>query len=177
MNLTTPVLEDSQETMVGLERRINQLEETLLEVYPTFCHVYGEIDFAQVTPESFNAPYSTLALPIPHTKLNVTLMTTPPGLVIGMPPSHTPGPLQWGQILEIQFPGETKFMSFRYGGGTGTVEWFSDAGAGYTLPSLLALSDVIHTRRFHLARHEGIRRIKITSNGEMFLCNLAIGIS
>ncbi len=174
---TLPAIEHSQETIAHLENRINQLEETLLEVYPMFCQLYADIDFARLTPEAFDSPYSIHSIPIPCTRLNVTFTTTPPLLVIGTPLSQTPGPLQWRKELQIQFPKDTRFVSFRYGGGTGTVEWFGDSGSGHRLPALPAIAAANDTGHFHLARHEGIRRLKITSSGAMFLSNLAIGIA
>ena len=142
-----------------------------------FCQLYAEIDFAKLTPGAFDSPYSIHSIPIPRTRLNVTFTTTPPLLVIGTPLSHTPGPLQWGTVLDIQFPGDTQFVSFRYGGGAGTVEWFDDNGSGHMLPALPAMTAANDTGQFHLASHEGIHRIKITSSGEMFLSNLAVGIA
>ncbi len=174
---TLPANEPSQETIAHLENRLNQLEETLLEVYPMFCQLYAEIDFSKLTPEAFDSPYSIHSIPIPRTRLNVTFTTTPPLLVIGTPISQTPGPLKWRKVLEIQFPEDTQFVSFRYGGGAGTVEWFGDSGSGHMLPALPAITAAVDTGHFHLARHEGIRRIKITSSGEMFLSNLAVGIA
>jgi hypothetical protein len=173
----SPTIEQSQETIAHLENRINQLEETFLEVYPMFCQLYAEIDFAKLVPEAFDSPYSIHSIPIPGTRLNVTFTASPPLLVIGTPLSQTPGPLQWGTVLEIQFPEDTQVVSFRYGGGTGTVEWFGDSGSGHMLPELPALTAVNDTGQFHLARHEGIRRIKITSSGEMYLSNLAVGMA
>ncbi len=154
-----PAIEQSQETIAHLESRINQLDETLLEVHPTFCHRYADIDFARLTPQAFDSSYSILSIPIPRTKLNVTFTTAPPLLVIGTPLSQTPRPPQWGKVLEIQFPEDTKFVGFRYGGGTGTVEWFGDSGSGQMLPALPAITAAIDTGQFHLARHKGIRRI------------------
>jgi hypothetical protein len=174
---TSPTIEHSQETIAHLENRINQLEAMLLEVYPTFCHLYAEIDFAKLTPEAFDSPYSIHSIPLPRTRLNVTFTTTPPLLVIGMPISQIPGPLKWRTVLEIQFPEDTQFVSFLYGGGTGTVEWFDDSGSGHVLPALPAITTTMDTGHFHLARHEGIRRIKITSSGDMFLSNLAVGMA
>src|SRR5690349_16056343 len=96
--MTSPTIEQPQAMIAHLENRINQLEETLLEVYPMFCQLYAEIDFAKLTPEAFGSPYSIHSIPIPRTRLNVTFTTTPPLLVIGTPLSHTPGPLQWGTV-------------------------------------------------------------------------------
>jgi hypothetical protein len=139
-------------------------------------HTFGEIDFTQMPPESFKSPYSTQSFPVPNTKLSATFITTPPLLTVGTPQSNTPGPLHWEHMLEIQLPSKIRFISFRYGGDTGTLEWSSDSGPGHVLPTLPALVGTIQTREFQLARSEGIRSIKLTSSGEMVLYKLAIGI-
>src|SRR5438128_11564213 len=99
--LTLPA-ENLQETIVSLESRTNQLEETIFELYRSVSRIYGVLEFAQMTPATFAAPYSTHSIAIPHTTLSVTFTTTPARLVIGTPQSATPGPLQWTKILEIQ---------------------------------------------------------------------------
>jgi hypothetical protein len=177
MELMIPAVENSQETVAYLERRMDQLEDTLLAVYASFCHSYGEIDFTRMPSETFNAPYSTHSMPIPQTRLNVTFITTPPLLVIGTPDPNTPGSLRWERLLEIRFPNDTKFVSFRYGGGTGTVEWFSDGDSGHMMPPLPGISAANQTRNFYLAKNEGVRSLKITSKGDMVLHNLAIGVT
>lgn len=173
--MQTPILmENINETSATMQSRITHLEETILELYQSFCPIYGTIDFAQVPPEDFDTPYSTHSVPIPHTKLNVTFVTTPPHLVIGTPSAHTPGPLHWGHELKIEFPVHTAFVSFHYGGETGDVQWFSADGAGHQLPAL-AMPD--QTGHFYFAHHEGIRHIQITSTGKMYLTTIAVGIS
>src|SRR5579862_7705140 len=123
MKTTIQSAENLEDTNVYLESRINQLEETIPELYQAFCQEYGNIEFDQMAPQSFVPPYTIHTIHIPRTKLEVTFVTTPPHLIIGTPP-HTPGPLQWEHILEIQLPRGTKFVSFRYGGGIGELEWF-----------------------------------------------------
>ena len=176
METLTLSAENLQETIVSLESRTNQLEETIFELYRSVSRSYGVLDFAQMTPETFAAPYSIHAITIPQTNLSVTFITTPPGLVIGTPQSMTPGPLQWAKVLEIQLPSHTKFVSFCYGGNVGTVEWFGDDNSGYSLPTLRELSPLTPTRQFYLAKNEGIRGLKLTSSGAMVLHSLAIGI-
>ena len=176
--MQTPLLmENIQEIPETVQSRITQLEETILELYQSFCPIYGTIDFAQVSPEDFDTPYSTHSVPIPHTKLSVNMITTPPHLVIGTPASHTPGPLHWEHKLKIEFPAHTAFVSFRYGGEAGDVQWFSADGAGHPLPALPALVMPDQTGHFYFAQHEGIRSIQITGTGKMFLTTLAVGIS
>jgi|SRR5579859_7997284 len=176
--MQTPMLmENIHESSPTVESRIAHLEETILELYQSFCPVYGTIDFAQVSPEDFDTPFSTHSMPIPDTTLNVTLSTNPPHLVIGAPAAHTPGPLHWDHELKIEFPLHTTFVSFQYGGEAGDVQWFSAAGAGHPLPALPALAIPDQTEHFYFARHEGIRHIQITSTGKMFLTTLAVGIS
>ena len=176
METLTLSAENLQETIVSLESRTNQLEETIFELYRSVSRVYGVLDFTQMTPETFATPYSTHSIAIPHTTLNVTFTTTPPRLVIGNPQSMTPGPLQWTKVLEIQLPSHTKFVSFCYGGGVGTVEWFADDNSGYILPTLRELSPATPTRQFYLAKNEGIRRLRLTRIGETVLHRLTIGI-
>ena len=177
MQTSTPIAENLQESTADLESRIQQLEATLPELYSALCHIYREIDFTQLEPETFTAPYSTHSIPLPHSMLSVTLITTPPMLTIGTPDSHTPGPLHWEHILEVHFPTDTIFVGFCYGGSTGTVEWVSDVGPGHALPALSALPSSGVAGQFYLAKREGIRTIKITSSGEMYLDKLSIGIA
>jgi len=172
-----PAIENSEATFVDLERRIVQVEDAIHTAYASFCDIYGKIEFAELPLETFHTPYSTHSMPIPQTRLNVTFITTPPLLVIGTSDPNTPGSLQWEDILEIRFPNDTKFIGFRYGGGTGTVEWFRDSESGHMLPQLPGLSPANRTRNFYLTKNEGIRSLKITNKGGMVLHNLAIGVT
>ena len=148
-----------------------------MKLYQSICPLYGTIDFAQIAPEDFGPPYSTHSVPIPDTKRSVTLITTPPHLVIGTPDSHIPGPLQWEHELRIVFPLHTTFVSIGYGGETGDVQWFSADGSGHPVPALSALAAPDQAGHFYLAQHEGIHIIQITSTGKMFLNTLTVGIS
>ena len=176
--MQTPMLaEDILETSANVQSRVNQLEETIVELYQSFCPLSGTIDFARLDPEDFDTPYSTHAVPIPGTKRSVTLITTPPHLVIGTPTSHTPGPLHWAHELKIMLPLHTTFVSISYGGETGDVQWFSVDGSGHPVLALSALAAPDQTGHFYLAQHEGIDSIQITSTGKMFLNALTVGLS
>jgi hypothetical protein len=176
--MQTPMLaEDFLETSANMQSRMNQLEKTIVELYLSFCPLSGTIDFAQIVPEDFDTPYSTHSVSIPDTESSVTLITTPPHLVIGTPTSHTPGPLQWGHELKIMFPLHTTFVSISYGGETGDVQWFSVDGSGHPVSALSALTTPDQTGHFYLAQHEGIHMIQITSTGKMVLNTLTVGIS
>jgi hypothetical protein len=176
MEVSTQIAEDSQDSIIALQNRINQLEATIVESYAMFCPLYDELDFMQMTPQSFGEPYSTHSIRLPINKHNVTFITTPPLLVIGAPQSKGSGPLQWGQILEIELPSNTNFVGFRYGGGSGNVEWLSTDNSVHTLPTLPAPTADEQSKQFYLAKRAGIRHLKITSS-EMFLYTLAIGTS
>jgi len=176
--MQTPMLaEDILETSANMQSRMNQLEETIVELYQSFCPLSGTIDFAQIAPEDFDTPYSTHAVPIPGTEQGVTLITIPPHLVIGTPTSHTPGPLHWAHELNIMLPLHTTFVSIGYGGETGDVQWFGVDGSGHPVPALSALAAPDQTGHFYLAQHEGIHSIQITSTGTMFLNTLTVGLS
>jgi hypothetical protein len=165
------------EMPINWQGKIKQLEETIVELYQSFCPVYGTIDFVKVSPEDFPAPYSTHSMRIPNTELNVTLITTPPHLIIGTPHSHTPGPLQWENELKIEFPPHTIFVSIGYGGGPGEVQWFSAYGSANPVPALSAMIAPDQAGHFYLARHEGIVSIQITCSAKMFLNTVSVGIA
>jgi hypothetical protein len=169
--------ENLRETSASMQSRIDQLEETVLELYKALCPAYGTIDFAQAVPEELNTPYSTHSVPIPGTNTSVTLITTPPHLVIGTPASHTPGPLQWEHELRIEFPAHTTFVTLGYGGETGDVQWFGADGSGHLVPALSALIAPGQIGHFYLARHEGIAAIQLTGTGRMYLTTLTVGMS
>lgn len=174
---TPTLMENVQETSANVQSRINQLEETIAQLYRTFCPLYGTIEFAQMAPQEFDTPYSIHSMSIPHTKLSVTLITTPPRLVIGTPSAHTPGPLHWERELKIEMPANTMFISVGYGGETGDVHWFSPDGSEHPLPALPTLTTPDQVGHFYLAQPEGIRGIRIRSTGKMFLSSLAVAIS
>src|SRR5579859_6958373 len=168
--MQTPMLmENIHESSPTVESRIAHLEETILELYQSFCPVYGTIDFAQVSPEDFDTPFSTHSMPIPDTTLNVTLSTNPPHLVIGAPAAHTPGPLHWDHELKIEFPLHTTSVSFQYGGEAGDVQCFSAACAGPPLPYLPAQATPDAAEDVYYTRHKGIRHTHITSTRKIFL--------
>ena len=106
------LMENIYEPSANAQSRIDQLEDTIVELYQSVCTHYGTIDFAQVPPEDFDTPFSMHSMLIPTTELSVNLTPTPPHLVIGTPASHTPGPLHWEHELKIEFPGHTTFVSF-----------------------------------------------------------------
>src|SRR5579859_7475401 len=174
---TPTLLENVQESSANVQSRLNQLEETVAQLYRSFSPLYGTIDFAQMGPEEFDSPYSIHSMSIPHTKLSVTLITNPPKLVIGTPSTHTPGPLHWEHELKIELPAQTMFVSVGYGGETGEVHWFSEDGTAHSLPVLPTLTTPDQARQFYLAQPEGIRGIRITSTGKMFLNSLTVAIS
>ena len=176
--MQAPVLmENLHETSANAQSRIQQLEETILELYQSFCPIYGTIDFSQVVPEDFTAPYSIHSMRIPHTKLNITLITTPAHLGIGTPASHTAGPLKWECELRIEFPIHTSFVSFGYGGEAGEVQWFGADGVAHASPTLAVIEQPDQINQFYFARHEGIASIHIISSGKMFLNTLSVGVS
>jgi len=174
---TPTLMENVQESSANVQSRINQLEETIAQLYRSFCPLYGTIDFTQMAPEEFDSPYSIHSMSIPHTKLSVTLITNPPKLVIGTPSTHTPGPLHWEHELKIELPAQTMFVSVGYGGETGEVHWFSEDGTAHSLPVLPTPTTPDQARQFYLAQPEGIRGIRITSTGKMFLNSLTVAIS
>lgn len=176
--MQTPMLmENLQDTSANAQSRIQQLEKTVLELYQSFCPIYGTIDFSQITPEDFNTPYSIHTLPIPRTKLSVTLVTNPPHLIIGTPASHTSGPLHWERELKIDFPVHTAFVCFDYGGEAGAVQWFGKDGTAHAVPALAVIDQPDQTRQFYFALHEGMVAMQITSTGKMYLTTLSVGVS
>jgi hypothetical protein len=174
---TPTLMENLQDTSANTQSRIRQLEETIFELYQSFCPIYGTIDFSRLTSEDFDTPYSIHTVQIPQTKLNVTLVTNPPHLVIGTPASHTSGPLHWQRELKIEFPMHTAFVSFEYGGEAGEVQWFGKDGTAQTVPALAVIDHPDQTRQFYFARHEGIVSMQIASAGKMYLSTLSVGVS
>src|SRR5579859_5542202 len=116
---TPMIMENVQETTANMQGRINQLEETIDQLYQSFCPLYGTIDFTQVHPEDFTTPYATHTFTIPDTQLSVKFIATPPLLLIGAPSSYSPGPLHWKRELNIELPANTMFVRVGYGGEAG----------------------------------------------------------
>jgi hypothetical protein len=166
------LMEHNQEILTIFHSQPNHLEQAILELYQCFCPIYGTIDFAQVAL----APYSTHSVPIPHTKLNVMLVTPSSAGMIGTP-SYTAGPLQWKNELKIEFPSHTTFVSISYGGGPGEVRWGNLAGVLQPVPMLSAMIAPDPMGHFYLVQHEGISSLHIVSTGTMFLNTLAVGVS
>jgi hypothetical protein len=179
--MQTPIVADNiYETSANVQSRMNQLEKTILELYQSFGSIYatyGTLDFAQVPSAYFDTPCSTHFVPIPSTKLNVTLITTPPHVVISSLNSLTPGPLRWTHEITIEFPLHTRFVSLGYGGIPGDVQWFVSDASSHPVRALYTLIVPGQTGQFYLVRPEGIHSVQIPSTGKMFLSTLAVGIS
>jgi hypothetical protein len=179
--MQTPILvENIDQASANMQSRMNQLEKTILELYQSFGSIYatyGTLDFAQVPSAYFDTPCSTHFVPIPSTKLNVTLITTPPHVVISSLNSLTPGPLRWTHEITIELPLHTRFVSLGYGGIPGDVQWFVSDGSSHPVRALYTLIVPSQTGQFYLVRPEGIHSVQIPSTGKMFLSTLAVGIS
>ena len=172
--MQSPILTDHD---TASATRIQQLEETILELYQSVCPIYGTINFAQVAPENFELPYSIHSMRLPNTTLNVTFITNPPHLMIGTPTFNMSGPLQWDSELTIELPKQTIFVHFEYVGEVGKVQWASPDGSIHLLPPLPDPITPDQPGHFYLARHDGITSLQITSTGKMLIHTLAVGIS
>ena len=132
-----------------------------------------------MTPLPVGLSPNTTFASVRHLPFNhyLTLITTPPHLVLSSLNSHTPGPLRWAHEITIELPIHTTFVSFGYGGTMGDVQWFGSDGSRHPVRALYALTTFRQTAQIYLVRSEGIHSIQIPSTGKMFLSTLAVGIS